>query len=310
VQALAPDGADLLLNGNGTAPGLVLASTAGQFGAQAPAALLIMLPGPPRELEPMFREQVVPLIQKRFPAPKTFRCVVLKCTGIGESIVEERIAGPLQPLVRAGLELGYCARFGEVDVRLVARGQNAVDLTREAEQTVRSLLGKHIFGNDSERLEAVIVHELTKQKQTVAVAESCTGGYLANRLTNVPGASNAFLGGFLTYSNQSKQDLLGVPGEILAQFGAVSEPTARAMAEGALARLGSTYALAVTGIAGPSGGSSDKPVGTVYIALAGPSATVVLHQVNQYDRESFKFVTSQQALDLLRRKLSDSPDAS
>jgi nicotinamide-nucleotide amidase len=138
------------------------------------------------------------------------------------------------------------------------------------------------------------------------VAESCTGGYIAHRLTNVPGASAVLLGGYVTYSDAAKQCLLGVKTESLTRFGAVSEVVAREMAEGARASLAATFALAVTGIAGPSGGSPEKPVGTVYLALAAPEPTVVLHQVNRHDRESFKFVTSQQALDLLRRKLTHS----
>jgi nicotinamide-nucleotide amidase len=302
VQALVPEGAMVLPNANGTAPGLALEAAPGQFAARLNGSWLIMLPGPPRELEPMFRTQVLPLIQKLFPLPSPFGCVVLKSTGMGESLVEERIAGPLQPLVDAGLEIGYCARFGEVDIRLTARGAEAPRLLGEGEEIVRSLIGKYLFGHNREPIEAVLLRGLTERKQTLAVAESCTGGYLANRLTNIPGASQVFLGGFLTYSNQAKQQLLGIPGEILATHGAVSEPTARAMAEGARTRLGATYALAVTGIAGPTGGTAEKPIGTVYIALAGPEPTVVLHQVNRYDRESFKFVTSQQALDLLRRK--------
>lgn len=302
VQALVPDGAIVLPNANGTAPGLVLESTPDAFGRNRPG-VLIMLPGPPRELEPMFLREVVPFLAKRFPPPSPFRCVVLRSTGIGESLVEETIARPLQKLVDAGLEIGYCARFGEVDVRLVTRGPEASRIATEAEQIVRSLIGKNIFGAEPEQLEEVIVRELKSRGQTLGLAESCTGGTVANRITNVPGASEVFLGGLVTYSNESKERLLGVDPQILAQFGAVSEPAARAMAEGARASLGTTYALALTGIAGPAGGTEEKPVGTVYIALAGPERTLVLHQVNKYDRLSFKFVTSQQALDLLRRKL-------
>jgi nicotinamide-nucleotide amidase len=302
LQALVPEGALVLPNNNGTAPGLALEFARGK---QEPgsAGLFIMLPGPPRELEPMFLDQVVPLLEKRFPQPLPFACRILKSTGVGESAVEEKIATPLAALISAGLEIGYCARFGEVDVRLVARGANATRVVAEAEQTVRTLLGKHIFGSDAEQLHAVIVRALTERQQTVTLAESCTGGYIANRLTNVPGASAVFLGGFVTYSNDAKQSCLGVRAETLATHGAVSEPVAREMAEGAMGRLKSDYALAVTGIAGPGGGTPDKPVGTVYIALAGGGPTVVLRQLNRYDRESFKFVTSQQALETLRRRL-------
>ena len=148
-----------------------------------------------------------------------------------------------------------------------------------------------------------MVLELTVRRQTLALAESCTGGYIAHRLTNVPGASVVFPGGFTTYSNEAKESCLGVPAATLATHGAVSEATARAMAEGARKTLKTTYALAVTGIAGPTGGSAEKPVGTVYMALAGGGPTVAQAHLNRYDRESFKFVTSQQALELLRRRL-------
>src|SRR5262249_51199849 len=152
---------------------------------------------------------------------------------------------------------------------LTARGPEAERLVSEAERLAREILGKSLFGSDQDQLESVIVRELTVRKATVAVAESCTGGYFAKPPSNVPGASAVFLGGFVTYSNASKENLLGVRAEILAAHGAVSEPTAREMAEGARFRLGATYALAVTGIAGPSGGRTEKPVGTVYIAWAG-----------------------------------------
>jgi nicotinamide-nucleotide amidase len=305
LQALVPEGARVLANNNGTAPGLALELDAAAYGRTGQRGLLIMLPGPPRELEPMFLTEVVPLLLERFPPNEPFACRVLRSTGVGESAVEERIAGRLQPLVAAGLEIGYCARFGEVDVRLVARGPKADELVKQAEQTVRSLIGKHVFGCETDELPAVIIRDLTARRQTLALAESCTGGYIAHRLTNVPGASAVLTGGFVTYSNEAKQTCLGVRSETLATHGAVSEPTAREMAEGARDRLRSTYAIAVTGIAGPGGGSAEKPVGTVYMALAGNGPTLVLRQLNRYDRESFKFVTSQQALELLRRRLND-----
>jgi nicotinamide-nucleotide amidase len=303
VQAMVPHGAIVLKNRNGTAPGLALETPPGLGGPSAGPGLLIMLPGPPRELEPMFLNEVVPLLRSRFPPQSPCICRTLKSTGIGESVVEERIASRLRGLVAEGLEIGYCARVGEVDVRLVARGSRAETLVPEAERIVREELADQIFGSDSDELHEVIVRALAARGQSVAVAESCTGGFIANRLTNVPGASAVFAGGFVTYSNASKQSCLGVKEETLALHGAVSAPTAREMAEGAMARLNTTYALAATGIAGPAGGSPEKPVGTVFIALAGGGPTAVLHRVNQCDRETFKFVTSQQALELLRRRL-------
>jgi nicotinamide-nucleotide amidase len=303
VQALVPEGAIVLPNQNGTAPGLAIAVKPNPFRRGGSPGWLVMLPGPPRELRPMFAEQVVPLLQKHFPQETAFVCRTLKTTGLGESVVQEKIAGPLQPLTDAGLVIGYCARIGEVDVRLVASGQRAQPIIIEAEQIIRGIIGKSIFGVDEDELEQVIIRRLTERKETLSLAESCTGGHIANRLTNVPGASVVFLAGLVTYSNAAKMNLLGVRPETLAQHGAVSEATAREMAEGARQRNQTAYGIAVTGIAGPGGGTDAKPVGTVFIALATPQTTSVAHHVNRYDRETFKQVTSQQALELLRRTL-------
>jgi nicotinamide-nucleotide amidase len=195
------------------------------------------------------------------------------------------------------------ARIGEVDVRLAAQGESRARLVAEAEQVARPLLGELVFGMDEETLEEVVVRELTARRLSLATAESCTGGMIANRLTNVPGASQVFWGGVISYANAAKDSLLGVAPALLAEHGAVSEPVARAMAEGARLRSGADYALAVTGIAGPGGGSDAKPVGTVFIGLAAPGRTSTVRHLNPFDRETFKWVTAQQALDLLRRAL-------
>ena len=243
VQALVPEGAAVLDNQYGTAPGLAM-----EFGENG---LLIMLPGPPRELRPMFLEQVIPLIEKKFGQPPNFACLVLRTTGIGESFLEEKIAPSLPPLFARGLEVGYCARVGEVDLRFVARTHDATALVHEAEQLARTHLRGFIYGRDPEQLEGVIVRLLTEQKKTLALAESCTGGYIANRITNISGASAALRAGVVTYSNESKQEFLGVRAETLRAHGAVSEPVAREMVEGVRMKTGATYAISVTGIAGP-----------------------------------------------------------
>ena len=155
-------------------------------------------------------------------------------------------------------------------------------------------------GHAAEKIEAVVVRLLTGRKQTLALAESCTGGAIANRVTNVPGASAIFLGGVVAYSNEVKQKFLGVRAETLKQHGAVSEAVAREMAEGARKKFGADFAIAVTGIAGPGGGTKDKPVGTVFIALAGAFGTVAEHKLNSCEREAFKQLTAQQALEMLR----------
>jgi nicotinamide-nucleotide amidase len=304
VQAMVPEGAQVLHNANGTAPGLAMKLETNPFSSRNKSALLVMLPGPPRELRPMFSGQVVPLLKEFFPQQTNFICRTFRTTGIGESFVEEKISAKLRPLAAEKIELGYCARVGEVDVRIVARGAEAENSVAEAEKIIRENLGPYIFGTDEDLLESTVVRLLAEQKKKLALAESCTGGFIANRVTNVPGASGIFVNGFVTYSNESKQRLLGVRAETLAQHGAVSEPTAREMADGARTRSQVDFAIAVTGIAGPGGGTEEKPVGTVFVALSTPRETVVQHHVFRYDRETFKFVVSQEALEMLRRRLT------
>lgn len=303
VQALVPEGAQVLENPHGTAPGLAMEVTPNAFRNGGKTSWLVMLPGPPREMRPMFTNRVLPLLRQKLPLGTEFACVTVRTTGIGESIVEEKISEPLRPLVASGLELGYCAHYGEVDVRFVAHGAAARRIVTEAEAIARKQLGAHIFGTGDVQLNEVIVHLLTERKQTLVLAESCTGGYVANRITDVPGASEVFLSGLVTYSNESKQQLLGVRAETLARHGAVSDPVAREMAEGARARFNADFAIAITGIAGPTGGTPEKPVGTVFIALAASKHTFVLNPINRFERATFKQVTCQQALELLRRTL-------
>lgn len=321
VQALVPEGAVVLPNPNGTAPGLAMeVSEDGRWKmedrsrSRRPSSILhspsssskkwlIMLPGPPRELRPMFADAVVPLLRRWLPPETEFVCCTLRTSGIGESIVQEKIGERLRRLVESGLNLGYCARVGEVDVRLAARGVNAPQLVRAAEAVVRQQLGAHIFGEENDELETVVVRLLTERKQTLALAESCTGGLIAHRVTNVPGASAVFLAGLVTYDNAAKQMLLGVHAETLVGHGAVSETVAREMAEGARRQTGADYALSVTGIAGPTGGTTAKPVGTVFLGLATRRETFVERNFNPYDRETFKQATASQALELLRREI-------
>jgi nicotinamide-nucleotide amidase len=262
-----------------------------------------MLPGPPRELRPMFDAAVVPLLRREFPLTAPFVCRTLRTGGIGESAVQEKIKPPLDALVAQGLEVGYCARVGQVDVRLAASGAEAANLVHAAEAIVQKILGANIYGFDDEEIERVVVRLLAEKKKTLALAESCTGGGIANRITNVPGASEVFLGGVVSYSNAAKEQFLGVRAGTLKAHGAVSEAVAREMASGAREKFGADFAIAVTGIAGPSGGTADKPVGTVFIALAGEFGTVVENKLNAYERATFKELTAQQALEMLRRRL-------
>ena len=304
VQAMVPEGTKVLANAHGTAPGLAMELRPNPFRAGGAASWLVMLPGPPRELRPMFSDAVVPLLRRVLPLEDVFVCRTLRTTGIGESVAEEKVGGELQGMVPSGLEPGYCARPGQVDVRLAARGDRATELVSRAEAVVRAQLGPFIYGEGEEELESVIVRLLTERKRTLALAESCTGGCIAHRVTNVPGASNVLLAGLVTYSNEAKQKFLGVQPETIARHGAVSEAVAREMADGARTATGADYALSVTGIAGPGGGTLAKPVGTVYIGLAGPFETRVESNFNPWDRETFKQATAQQAMELLRRALT------
>ncbi|MEY4386036.1 MAG: hypothetical protein RLY20_1319 [Verrucomicrobiota bacterium] len=303
VQAQVPEGALVLPNPNGTAPGLAMKIEDKKWRPEnRNVQWLIMLPGPPRELRPMFTETLAPLLLRELPK-QIFVCRTVRTAGLGESALAEVIDAPLQPLIAAGLELGYCARPGQVDVRLAARTPNAEKVVSDAQQLVEGLLAKHIFAHDDEDIEAVIVRELTACKHTLAIAESCTGGCIAHRITNVPGASAVLIAGLVTYANAAKQKFVGVKPETLAAHGAVSEPVVREMAEGARHETGADYAVAVTGIAGPSGGTLEKPVGTVFMAVSSAAGTVAVKQLNRFDRETFKDITTQQVLGMLRRRI-------
>jgi nicotinamide-nucleotide amidase len=292
-QADVPAGAEILPNENGSAPGLYLKAN---INPKISSPHIFVLPGPPRELQPMFRNSAMSILRGIVPARKIERRVY-KIASVGESIVEKAIGNEVEKI--AGVELGYCARPGEVDVRVVGEP----DVVKQADAIIQRELGTFIFSTNDEMLEAVLVKLLTERKQTIALAESCTGGLLANRLTNVQGSSEVFLAGYVTYANEAKIDILNVDPKLLEEHGAVSEPVVRAMAEGARTRAKSTYALATTGIAGPSGGSDEKPVGTAYIAFATPEKTTVKKIFFPTDRETFKELTAQAAFEMLRRKL-------
>ena len=294
-QAQRPREAVVLWNHHGTAPGLYFPPMEKSGREKSPH--IFLLPGPPRELKPMFTDSVLPILAKMLPPRPAFALSTFRIAGLGESGVEELVG---EPLLALGLEVGYCARPGEVDLRLIG---GAGELAR-AEAIVVEKLGANLVTRDGRELEKVVVDLLTARGETLAVAESCTGGIIAHRVTNVPGSSAVFMQGFVTYANDAKTRALAVPAALIREHGAVSAEVAAAMAEGARAAAGTDHALATTGIAGPAGGSAAKPVGTVFIALAtklGPT-TVERHRY-QHERETFKNLTAQTALDLLRRRL-------
>jgi len=292
-QAYVPEGAAVLPNDFGTAPGLYVPARDG-------IPHLFLLPGPPRELQPMVDTYALP-IWKRLAGDHDIHARTYRTTGLGESYIEDMVGDRL--LAIPGLELGYCASMGEVDVRIVG-SRSAVDTANEI---IQSELAPYIISTEAKELEEVIVQLLTAKHATLATAESCTGGLLANRVTDVAGASVVFLEGNVTYSNDAKTRTLGVSAELISTFGAVSEEVARAMAEGALQRSGATFALATTGIAGPDGGTTEKPVGTVFIGLAAREhVTQVEKLFFPTDRRTFKRVCTQYALEMLRRRLRPS----
>jgi len=293
-QAEVPDGAQILPNENGSASGLYLKAN---INPQIRSPHIFLLPGPPRELQPMFRESVMSILPSIVKGPPRFERRFYKIACMGESLIEEAIGERI--LAIPGIELGYCARPGEVDVRII--GERAA--LEQADQIVRSQLGDSIFTTSDETLEELLVKLLTKKRQTLAIAESCTGGLLVNRITNVVGASAVLLAGYVCYANEAKIDILGTDPKLIEQHGAVSEQVARAMAQGARKRASGTYALATTGIAGPGGGSDEKPVGSVYVALASDAEIKVKKLFFPSDRETFKQLTAQAAFETLRRKL-------
>jgi nicotinamide-nucleotide amidase len=293
-QADVPAGAQVLPNENGSAPGFYLKAN---INPRISSPHLFVLPGPPRELQPMFRKYVMPLLRSLAPS-SAIEQRVYKVAGVGESSVEEAIGEKVQAI--PGIELGYCARPGEVDVRIIGKPETI----QQADTIIRSALGFSIFSAADETLEEVVVRLLTKRNQTLATAESCTGGLIANRITNVPGASSVFIAGYVCYANRAKVNMLDVDPKLVERHGAVSESVARALAEHARACAGSDYALATTGVAGPTGGSPEKPAGTVYVALAlAELETIVKKFFFPTDRETFKELVAQSALDLLRRKI-------
>ena len=292
-QAQVPAGAQILPNENGSASGLYLRA---KINPNLESPHIFLLPGPPRELQPMFHQSVMPILRSIAKAPSIDRRFY-KIAVVGESIIEEKIGKQL--LAIPAIELGYCARPGEVDLRIIGP-RYAIE---QADKIVRSELGDIIFTADDKTLEEVLVRLMTAKRQTLATAESCTGGLLANRITNVAGASSVLIAGYVCYANEAKSDVLGVDPKVIEQYGAVSDQVARAMADGARKRAGSTYALATTGIAGPEGGSEQKPVGTVYVALAGENEIQVRKLFFPSDRETFKQLVAQFAFEMLRRKL-------
>jgi nicotinamide-nucleotide amidase len=290
-QAMVPEGAEILENPRGTAPGLWLEDS---------GRTIALLPGPPRELKPLFREQVLPRLQRRVSGVRLYHREI-RVTGLGESHVEQRIL----PIYSRHPEVTttILAAPGETQIHLrvwTDDAQHAKKMLDEIVQGFEIALTDRIFSEDGRSLEEVIAHELTLNNATIAAAESCTGGLLAQRLTSIAGSSSYFLGGVVCYSNELKTAWADVPPEMILAKGAVSPEVAVALAEGIRRRVGSTLGVGITGVAGPGGGSEEKPVGTVHVALSYAGGVKERGMRFPGDRESIRWQASQVALDLVR----------
>ena len=296
-QAMLPDGARKLRNNHGSAPGIWLEDERGRWVA--------MLPGVPREMRGMLADTLLPLIRERIGDDRrVVRSRTLRTTGLGESFIADRIAS-LQGGV-GDVSLAYLPNAEGTDLRVTVRGVPPDDATRRlaaAAERLRTVVGDAVYGEDGADLAAVVLDLCREKRLTLGVAESCTGGLLGARLTAIPGSSDVLVGGVIAYSNALKLSLLGVPSTALAEQGAVSEPVVRAMASGARTATGASIGVAITGIAGPGGGSEDKPVGTVWIAsdLAGEVEARRLRLIG--DRAEVRQRAAQAALDMVRRRL-------
>ncbi len=294
-QAFVVEGAEPLPNGNGTAPGLWI---------EHDGRRLMLLPGPPPELKPMFTEECLPRLE-RFVPKRVIRRLVFRVAGMAESDLDQLIS----PVYREYQNpvTTVLAAPGDIQIQLRAQcstQQEANSLLSEAGERIAELLGDRIYSRNGDPLEVVVGEQLRTLGATLSVAESCSGGLLAGRITDVPGSSDYFLGGFLAYSNRMKTELLGLNPSLLEEHGAVSEPVAQAMARGARDRTGSTFSLSVTGVAGPSGGTERAPAGTVCIGLAHPGGCDAWRFRFPGDRVRVRTVAVQTALDLLRRQLA------
>lgn len=292
-QAYFPDGAIVLPNFHGTAPGCSI---------EEDGKILIVLPGPPREMKPMFETFVVPLLKKY--SSGVLQSKVLRICGIGEGVMAEQISDIINK--NTNPTVAPYAKDWEVTLRITSKAnteEEANKLILPVENEIRQRLGPHIYGEGETSLEAVLCKLLINNNLTISTAESCTGGLIASKLVDYPGVSSIFMEGAVTYSNDAKMRRLGVKAETLDSFGAVSEETAKEMAEGIAAASGTNIGLSTTGIAGPSGGTTEKPVGLVYIGLCINGVTNTKKLQLSGSREMIRRRTTITALDWVRREL-------
>lgn len=292
-QAYMPEGCIIVRNRNGTAPGCILEEN---------EKTIVMLPGPPSEMKPMFEETVLPYFMAK--AEYRLESRFLRIFGVGESAVEDMLLDLIEK--QTNPTIAPYAKDGEVTLRITAKydkGGLNEDLIGPVEDEIRRRLGDAVYSNDNKSLDDIAARLLIDSEMTLSLAESCTGGMVSSRLTDMPGISAVFDRAIVTYSNRAKMEELGVRGETLDSFGAVSEQTAREMAEGVRRVSGTDIGISVTGIAGPGGGSEDKPVGLVYVALSHKDGTVVKKLDLWGSRSRIRNVTCLHVFDMLRRHL-------
>jgi nicotinamide-nucleotide amidase len=297
-QADVISGAIVLTNANGTAPGQWISGK-----SDGKEKIVILLPGPPHELKALFEGAVLERLRAR--VPKQFIATrLLKITGMGESAADARVA----PIYKrfAGVDTTILAGAGEIQLHLRTRAESLEAAQKRVDELVDKIedeLGDFVYSDNGDSLEQIVSYYLQMRNATIAVAESCTGGLVAERLTSISGSSRSFIGGAVVYSNGLKTEFADVPQDLIDVYGAVSEPVAKALAEGIRKRCGTTLGIGVTGVAGPTGGTAEKPVGLVFHALASENGTEVVKRNFPGDRERIRWFASQQALDMVRRKL-------
>jgi competence/damage-inducible protein CinA-like protein len=295
-QAMLPDGAESLPNRQGTAPGIWI---------DHDGVRIVLLPGPPREMEAMFAAECLPRLS-RLAATQRIVTRVYKVIGLPESEVDQRIAPIYNQYGNPVTTILAVSGTIEVHLRAHAATEREAEMLLSAlGDKIETILGDHIYSMQGETLEEVVGMYLVMKQKTLATAESCTGGLLSERLTRVPGSSNFFRGGAVSYSNDLKTRWLGVPAKLIEEQGAVSKPVAQAMAEGVRARTAASVGIGITGIAGPGGGTPEKPVGLVFIALADERGTQVREFRFPGDRERVRLWSTNAALEMIRRRVRD-----
>ncbi len=294
-QALFPETAEVIPNPLGTAPGFRMAVLRGNHTAH-----LVVMPGVPREMKPMMENEVIPWLRLNRGSDKVFATRIFQTFGISESGLDEAVAGLIRP---EEAKVGFRASFPQISMKVMVEDMagTAEQRLEELSRRVRERVGEYIYGEGEVSMEEVVGRLLMDKHLKLAVAESCTGGLIGHRITNVAGSSGYFDAGLVTYSNEMKVKLLGVRAATLERHGAVSEECVREMAAGAIEQAGADVAIATSGVAGPSGGSAEHPVGTVCIALVAKDVTASRRYQFRGNREWVKLLTSQVALDWLRR---------